>query len=102
MAETVVFFLFFESKAGALIDPAGGMQDVVRPKRQFAISGVTGKGNALGNEHAADAQPAGRRLDKQQTQLSGSFRLLDEKDAANSFAAAFRDPATFALGIEMH
>ena len=52
LPEAVVLLLLYQTKAGRLIDAAGGDQHVVRPQRNFAIAGSPSEANAFADKTA--------------------------------------------------
>ena len=54
--------LFNQTKAGRLIDAAGGDQHVVRPRRDLVIGGSPGEANAFADKTAPDPERACLRL----------------------------------------
>ncbi len=69
VAEAVVLLFLRERKAGAFIDAARRMQNVVGPECEFAITGLPGERNTFVDEPCAHAHSASRRLDQKQTEL---------------------------------
>jgi hypothetical protein len=56
LPEAVVLFLVNQTKAGRLIDAAGGDQHVVRPQRDLAITGSPREANAFADKTAPNPE----------------------------------------------
>src|SRR5438876_8548606 len=100
-SEAVVRLLAHQTEARRLIDTARRDQDVVGPQRDFAVVPLAGKADAFGDEPAADAEPAGRRLDIEQAQFRLLRALLDEQHGADDDPLALGDPATLAASVKI-
>jgi len=83
LSEAVVRLLLNQTKAGRLIDAAGGDQHVVRPQRDSCDSRRAGQANAFADKTAPDPEDAGLRLYVKQPQFGNLFAVLD------SIAATF-------------
>jgi len=54
-----------------LIDAARSIEDAVSPEHDLAIAGVAGKGGALLDKGAAEAEAASGGVDEEQAEASG-------------------------------
>src|SRR5215210_1600191 len=99
MPETVVLLLVDEPEAQSSVDTAGGNEHVIRPQRDLPVAGQSGEANAFFHQPAADAKPAGLRLDEEKTQLGDLLRLPDEKHTADDLAIPLGDPAPLQLRV---
>src|SRR5436190_24332821 len=101
VTKTVVRLLIDQPKASLLVDAARGHEDALRPQRHRRVADFACGADAFVHQRLADAKPARLRLDQQQAQFADALAGIDERDAANRLAADLRDPAAFALGIEI-
>src|ERR1700737_2767741 len=99
--EAAVWLLTHQAKAGGLVDMAGRDQHGVGPQRDLAIAPRAGEADALGDEPAADAEPARPGLDIEQAQFGDLLALLDEEYGTGDRTLALGDPAALAVGVEV-
>src|SRR4051812_16009637 len=92
VAEAVVRLLLEELEAGGDVDAAGGDEHVVGPQHHALEVGGTGEVDAGGDELGAEAEPAGPRVDQQQSQLGGVGVALLAEHAAGTAAVDVSDP----------
>src|SRR5216683_7648923 len=79
----------------------GGDQHIVGPQRDLAIAPLAGEADALGDEPAADPEPARPGLDIEQAQFGDLLALLDEQHRTGDRTLALGDPAALARGVEI-
>src|SRR5690606_16854561 len=91
MTETVMRLCVYQPVSLLLIDVPGGDQDAVRPQGDLAVADLAREPGAFLNEPATDPQPAGLRLDEQESQLGhvGMLGMFDQEDRADVLAASF-------------
>src|SRR5438034_3160731 len=92
---------FDELKPRALVDATRRDEDVVRPKRELAISRCASETDALVDESRPDAQATCPWLDEQEAQLRHGLRLVDAEHAADTLPVDFGDPTALALAVEV-
>jgi hypothetical protein len=101
MAEAVMGFFFYELEAGALVDMAGRVEQVVSPEYDVAILGGTGEADALADQGLSQALTAGGGFYEEQPELGGLIGFADEKDASDGIAVMGGNPAGFPGGVEV-
>src|ERR1051325_3724685 len=116
VAEAMVRPRLHALDARALVDAPRRDEDVVRPERELAVSGLAREPDARLDESRAQARAARGRVDEQEPELRDRGRgprrhavvgaptsLLvlrrDEEDAPHVLAVHLGDPATLAPGI---
>src|ERR1700759_2889198 len=89
-----VMLLFLDAfEACALIDAARRDQDALRPQRHLPVAALAGPADALVDQCATDAEPAGLLLEAKQPQLGDAVAAIDEEDRAHPLAVDLGDPA---------
>src|SRR5262245_34117554 len=80
----------------------GCRQNAVSPERDFFISRMACKSNALVDQSCPQAEATSLRIDQQQAQsCDAGLIVFHQHDAADILAVQLRDPAAFELRIEI-
>jgi hypothetical protein len=101
VAEAVVRRELDELEAGALVQAARLVQDVVGPQRDPAVAGALGEAQALLDQARADAAASGSGLDEQQAQLGDVVLAAHAQNAADRRAVDLGDPRSLAAGVAL-
>src|SRR5687767_720548 len=101
MAEAVVAVFADEGEPRRFVDATRSHQHVVRPEDHPAIAHGSREVDAFADQPAADAVPAGLRIDEEATELGHRRVLLvaHDEDATHSLAVELGDPEPLELGI---
>jgi two-component system cell cycle response regulator len=97
--EAVVGGRLDQLEAGALVEPARRVQDVVGPQRDARVAGALGEAQALLDQARADAAAPRARVDEQQAQLRDVLLAAHAQHAAGGLAVDLGDPRGLAARV---